>query len=329
MKIFTYKDYITSIHNYRIERRRQGVAEDNEIYQTGEINKKHDKLLKKILTDKKEMALFINQFLLPKKKIEETDLTNCKNSYINPKYQNKEADLVYHNKDKTIYFLVEHQSTVDTNMPYRILNYCIDIIQDWVREKRLKNITTYPIVVPVVIYTGERRWTVSTNFADKQVKETTYGNNHISLAYNVIDINRYSKSSFLEKNSIFGYSMLIEKAKDTKEIVQAIESILDNVTEEDKLLQMADIIHNLFLSQIDIEMQKHIIQKIDEKVGENDMDEIIARIRAGDEKRLKQKEKEVKKQTALKMLQKGLNVELIQDILGIKGEEIKKLKAKI
>lgn len=329
MKIFTYKDYITSIHNYKIERVRQGLAEDSESYQIGVIDKKHDKLIKKVLTDKKEMSLFINQFLLPKKKIEENELINCKNSYINPKCQNKEADLVYHNKDKTIYFLIEHQSTIDINMPYRILNYCIDIIQDWVREKRLKNIGTYPIVVPVVIYTGERRWTVPTNFADKQVKETTYGNNHISLSYNVIDINRYSSTSFLEKNSIFGYSMLIEKARDTKEIIEAIENILENITEKDKLLQMADIIYNLFLSQIDIKNQKQIMKKIDEKVGDNNMDEIIARIRAGDEKRLKQKEREVTKKTAVKMLQKGFDIELIQEILGIKIEEIKRLKAKI
>lgn len=359
MKIFTYKDYIISIHSYRLQDL-IGVAEEGETYNLGvanevKINQTHDKLIKNILKNKLEMSKFINQFLQPKRQIEEWELQKYSSSYITKRFQRKEADLVYKIKDKSIYYLIEHQSTIDYNMPYRILNYCIDIIQEWSKGRRIGSNTGYPIVVPVVIYTGENKWTVPTNFADKQIKETTYGKNYIELSYNLIDINRYSKRYFLEKNSIFGYSMLIEKAKSSKELAETIKLVINNIQEIEMLLEVDNIIQHLFLSLIEKEQQKEIIQKIEEKVGEGKMNELIARIKAGDEKRLKEKEREVTKRVTQrvthevtqkvtrkvtrkvtdsvtnkvtrelshKMLQKGINIKLIQEISGLTEEEIK------
>ena len=81
--------------------------------------------------------------------------------------------IVYKVKEKPIYYLIEHQSTIDYNMAYRILNYCIDIMQEWIKGKKTGKETQYPIVIPIVLYTGRKKWTVATDFADTQIKETT------------------------------------------------------------------------------------------------------------------------------------------------------------
>ncbi len=51
------------------------------------------------------------------------------------KYKSKQAGLVYKLKNQEVFFLIEHQSTIDNSMPYRILNCCISIMQEWTRNK--------------------------------------------------------------------------------------------------------------------------------------------------------------------------------------------------
>ena len=322
MKIFTYKDYIYSIHTYRLHAV-MGVAEDTEEYQIEteeskrrkEIQQKHDKLIKNILKNKKEFVKFINQFLKPKKELEENELEKYTNSYINYKYRKKEPDIVYKIKEKPIYYLIEHQSTIDYNMPYRILNYCIDIMQEWIKAKKTGKETQYPIVIPIVLYTGRNKWSVVTNFADTQIKETTYGSNYIHLSYNLIDINKYSEQYLLKKDSIFAYCMLIEKANDTKELSKTIKKISKHITEEERLLEIADIVQDLFLSSLE---QEEIKNELEKKVGEKNMLTWAERIEAGDQKRLKQKEIQVKREIGKRMQENGVSIELIEEILQLK-----------
>ena len=170
MKIFSYNDYIKCIHTLRLNTVMQ-LAEESSSYNIGKENThnkhdKHDKLMKSILKNKKEMSKVINNFLELNELVKEENLIKYTNSYINRKYKSNEADIVYKLKNKEIYFLIEHQSTVDSRMPYRILNYCIDIIQEWCKTNRNRRISKYPVVVPIVIYTGDRKWNVPINFKD-------------------------------------------------------------------------------------------------------------------------------------------------------------------
>lgn len=139
MKIFTYKQYIKCIHTLRLNAVLQ-LAEESAEYNLNNKEKKysHDKLIKNILKNQKEAEVFINQFLEPREEIKAENLIRYTNSYITKKYKSKEADLVYKLKNQEIFFLIEHQSTIDNKMPYRILNYCIDIMQEWSRNKKIK-----------------------------------------------------------------------------------------------------------------------------------------------------------------------------------------------
>ena len=198
MKIFTYKNYIECIHKLRLNAVLR-VAEEGETYnlevKTQEKNKdkKHDKLVKTILKNPEEMAKIINEFLEPSVEVKGENLVKYTNSYITQKYKSKEADIVYKLKNEEVFFLVEHQSTIDKKMPYRILNYCVDIMQEWVKSKKLKRQTKYPIVVPIIIYTGIEKWKIPKNFKDVQISNQVFGDFKIDLYYNLIEINKLSK----------------------------------------------------------------------------------------------------------------------------------------
>lgn len=66
---------------------------------------------------------------------------------------------------------IEHQSSVDYLMPFRLLTY---MVQFWryltekagKKKARLKEYTLPP-VLPIVFYQGERRWTAPTRFTEK------------------------------------------------------------------------------------------------------------------------------------------------------------------
>ena len=234
MKVFTYSDYIRCIHNLRREDI-TGLAEEGVQYNLKIKNKKnnneradklHDKLIKDILKDKKEVAGLINQFFRPNEKVEASNLQKCPNSFVTKKFKSQEADIVYKLKDKDIYFLIEHQSTVDYNIPFRVLDYSMDIVQEWKKGKRINKISRYPTVVPIVIYTGQVKWNVPKNIKYQQIKVTTYEKYRIDFGYNFIDVNEYNIEELLEKKTMFGYGMILEKSKNTKDFVENVKSIL-------------------------------------------------------------------------------------------------------
>ena len=127
--------------------------------------------------------------------------------------------MLYKIRSKNIFFLIEHQSKVDKNMPSRLINYCIDIIYEWSRTgTNLKGKIKYPIVVPIVIYTGKEKWNIPQNFNKAQEDDENYNNYKIGMKYNLVEINKISVERLLNEKSLFGYGMILEKSKNYKDL---------------------------------------------------------------------------------------------------------------
>ncbi len=324
MRVFTYSQYIKCIHTLRLNAILQ-LAEESEEYHLEGENKKysHDKLIKNILKDEEEARKLINYFIRPKKEIEKGELVRYTNSYITKKYKSKEADLVYKLKEKEIFFLIEHQSTIDRTMPFRILNYCIDIIQEWSRNKKSSR---YPIVVPIVVYTGDRNWKIPNNFREKQISSYVFEKYKIDLEYNLVDINKISKQILLVQNTMFAYILLIEKSQNKKELIENLSLIIKAVKNEEKLNYLTNIIEYLLENVLEEDVKKELLEEIDRKVGEKQMGTLYDRILAENRKILEQGEKQKEKEIIKKMINKKLEDKIIIEITGIKKEELAKIK---
>ena len=152
------------------------------------ITQKHDKSFKKALEAPEEMSNFLNNFL--NIKVNSKELKRYATEHITEQYETRLSDIVYKKEGKEIYYIIEHQSTVDLNMPYRMLRYCMELMRKTIEDSKQK---IYPTIVPVVIYTGERKWTVVRNFADKQeFSKEEYEEYKIDMKYKLIDINQIS-----------------------------------------------------------------------------------------------------------------------------------------
>ena len=100
------------------------IREETEKYY---INQKHDKMFKEMLSDKKSTVDFINSFL--HLNLVEDDIEKYEKEFRTSEFSNVEADVVYKIKNKNVFILIEHQSSVDYKMSYRIMRYKYAIIE--------------------------------------------------------------------------------------------------------------------------------------------------------------------------------------------------------
>jgi len=179
LEVFTYKDYINSIHTFRLKNNTQLAEETEKYYIKNPIENKGNELIKTILKDKRKVAYLYNKYLKPKEKIYSNNLIDFTNMY-------KLKDIIiYKIKNKQIYLMIKHQKDIDYNITYKVLEYSVNIIQTWKKSQRYKYIKTYPIIVPIIIYTGKEKWNINKK-DQKEPRVTTYMKNRIDLNYNLI-----------------------------------------------------------------------------------------------------------------------------------------------
>ena len=65
-----------------------------------------------------------------------------------------------------LYILFEFQSTIDKAMPLRILNYMLLLYDDLIKQKEISLDEPLPPVFPLVLYTGEQAYNVSTKLEE-------------------------------------------------------------------------------------------------------------------------------------------------------------------
>ena len=292
------------------------------------INNEHDKIFRTVLDKKTDVSKFLNKFLGLNIKTEELEKYNS--SYIDPKFKNKEADIVYRIKDKNIFLLIEHQTKIDKKMPIRLHEYSTEIMASAMEENKYKSI---PSVIPIVLYTGKTKWKIENETIEKQqfFKEVKL----IDGEFNLIDINDFSKKELLEDDIFITKMMLVEKCKDEIEMVQALEKIENKIKEEDKST-FRRIVKEIWSLRIGTENASKILEKIEE--GSGNMMAVMEMLLAENEKYInigrqegmkkgrleggKQKIKEI----VQKMLAENFTKEMIMKITGLKKEEIEEIK---
>ena len=287
------------------------------------VNHQHDKIFRTVLDRKSDAIVLINKAL--NTQLEVQDIEKYNSSFINKVFQNREADIVYKIKDRSIFILIEHQTKVDYLMPYRILEYEVAIMQSAIDLDKIKNKESkIPLVIPIVLYTGNKKWNAKKYLEENQEKiegiENGLGN------YNLIDINELTEKDLLEDKSFISKMMLIEKSKNTENIVEILEKIVKITKEEDKET-LRRIISIILEEKIGITKAKELIEKMEGDEG--NMLAVVDMIRRENQMYIEigKKEGELKEKIKIvtNMLKEKFNIETIQKITGINKEEIEKI----
>lgn len=329
MKQFNYQDYL--IYQELKKREVKGLAEESTPYKLEmiRVNKPHDKIFKLILAEKKQAIELVNKVLNLSPKLTENEIERYSTEHIDYLLRESASDFVYKMKQMDVFFLLEHQSTIDYNMPKRILEYEVEIIKEAVKGKRLtKKNHKLPMVIPIVIYTGSRRWNVEKYIQDCQV--ILKGAEKVKLGeYYVIDVNDYSNEE-LENDELFlSKVLLLEKLKREEEIIQVLDRIIH--TEKDSKNQQ--ILKRVIAFILKGKISDKNIEKLMKKLEREEPDMVIEVLQKENERQrkigiregVKQGIKQATLKIAKKMLQSGIKLEEIEKVTGLTKEEIKKL----
>ena len=331
------------------------------IHTHNKIHHEHDKIIKKILENKKEAADFINRAIKLRESIKSDDLINYNKEYITDFFEIREADVVYKFKNNNVFFLIEHQRKVDYSMPYRIFEYKSEILKSNVDREGIKQKSyKVPLIIAVVIYTGAARWRVPQNLLQVQEQCTTYLKEQLGINsfYVLEDVNKYPNEELLESNNFLEKIFLLEKSKNEEEVKENFIKIVEKLQEEEKQGKITkeakeefenNIIKILLpkISEEEIKEQLQKVEKTNKKNGDGQMYGLAVCDMLARENRIKRKNSEKigerrgerrgkelgRKNGIIQVAQNLINMKIsseqIKKATGLTDEELEKLKSKI
>ena len=211
-------------------------------------------------------------------------------------------------------------------MPKRILDYEIEIMKTAENHNViLKKDVEMPIIVPIVIYTGRKRWNVTGYIKDcrkrlNRLESFRLGN------YYIIDNNNYTNEELLEDKFFISKLMLLERMKTTEELYTNLKKVIRYETNEKNIKLLENIIKFIYKNKLDKDYTDKLINEIAKKTrkekGGNDVilemieNENKALIRKGKKERSIEKKKN--------MLKEKMDIDLIMRMTGLTKKQILK-----
>ena len=333
MQYYTIEDYIELMVyvNYTQDVVKNGIAtlkeesaeyildtkdkEETKKKQKTKIQHKHDKMFRKILNNEKEVAKLVNQELDPEKEVKAEDLEKYETKFVSSRYEDKEADIVYKLKGKEVFFLIEHQTKVDKEMPRRIAEYSLAIMNSRKAENRKIN----PVVSPIVIYAGIPKWTARTSLEEGQEEFRHRKGSSSIVRYNLVDIRNVEEA--IEKGTAIARMSVIEKLKTKEEIIEAVDKFAENIKTKEEREEFAEEIEYILEDRLEEKDLKRIKEIILKEEGDGSMSHVHEVLRKDAERERKEERKATLMEVVQKMLNEKLDTDLISRITGIKKEQ--------
>lgn len=301
----------------------------------------HDKGYKYLLSSKKVFLDLLRSFVKQGwvENIDESTVIKVDKSYILQDFADKEADLVYRVKikgeDVIFYVLLEMQSSVDFQMPFRLLSYMLeiwrDILKNTDKNEAARKDFRLPVIVPIVLYNGKQEWTAQRTFKETLNAHELFDDYIVNFSYILLDVNRYSEEELLEVSNLIGTVFLLDQNGDQESLRNRLQKLTHTVrylSAEEFQLFRSWLVH-IFVQRMPIQIQEEAKRMIEE--GKEDgfammmhnlertLDEMV------DKARLEGKE-EGKLELIKKLVALGVrDVEILSKASDLPAEEIKKL----
>ncbi len=175
--------------------------------------------------------------------------------------------------------IIEHQSNVSYDMPFKILRYMVMVLTDYEKEQEqlAPGITKtkdfrYPPVLPIIYYEGTKTWTAVQNFRKRVHLGDILGKYIPDFEYIVVPLTAYSNQELMEKNDELSLVMLINKLRNSsefKELKQIPAEYLENLERNapEYLLKLIGKIIAVFLYRLNVprEEVEHFTDRIERR----------------------------------------------------------------
>ncbi|MBD2805080.1 Rpn family recombination-promoting nuclease/putative transposase [Xenorhabdus sp. ZM] len=258
-------------------------------------------------------------------------LTNS--SFIDNRLRSRLSDVLYSVKtqqgDGYIYVLVEHQSTPDKMMAWRMMYYAFMAMNQHLQQGNKE----LPLVVPILFYHGDtspypfqQRWTQC--FLLPALAEEIYFNPFPLVDVTVIDDNE------LVNHRKIAVMELAMKHKNLRDRVEAVTTLLAQALKYNYNSDndVVTILNYLFVT-MDSPHFEQMLQQLTKQVGshQEEIMNIAQRLEEkgwakGIQQGIQQGEKQASINIARTLLKNGVSIELIMESTGLSREEILSLQ---
>ncbi|KLU61972.1 hypothetical protein CEB3_c16700 [Peptococcaceae bacterium CEB3] len=197
----------------------------------------HDKGYKELFSDSETFLEFIQSFIPAAwtRDLRAENLIRIDKSFILQDFQDKEADVVYrlqHSSSSVIfYILLELQSSVDYLMPFRLLLYMTEIWRDAFhntpeKDRRRKGFRL-PVVVPIVLYNGVRKWTATSNFQGLFVNPEDYIPYVLDFRYYLVNVRSFAEGELLAFSNLVATIFALDQRMEAEELLPRLRRFMN------------------------------------------------------------------------------------------------------
>lgn len=204
----------------------------------------HDRMYKLLFSFPKILKQLIQGYIDEdwKDKIDYERCERIPTNFIAEDLTKLESDILYKvpllgesEKEIYLYILIEHQSTIDHSMPFRLLVYIVRVWQELCKnipqDERKKQTFRLPPVFPIVLYNGDTAWNAAMTLKEIIDENELFGDYLPNLKYYLVDIPRYNFEQLSKlKDTLASVFMLenqaLSDANSSKKFISAIQKSL-------------------------------------------------------------------------------------------------------
>jgi len=242
----------------------------------------------------------------------------------NPLYATRLNDLSFILDNKLV-VMIEHQSTINKNMPLRMLLYIARAYEQWTKDFDIyrKNMLTIPRPEFIVLYNGTDELPDDTvlNLSDMFARHDMKHPLNLELTVRVYNINKGHNPAMAERSiTLNGYEIFIAKCREYANIEgvtpeQAIDRATEDCIREGILAEFLKTYRSEVRNMLTTEWRLEDALMVSKIEGREE----------GLEEGRKEGRLETRKNVALKMKERGTSVDEIAVITGLTVDDILRL----
>jgi predicted transposase/invertase (TIGR01784 family) len=295
----------------------------------------HDRIVRSTMSQPQVIKEFFSNYLPAniKKEIDIDSIQLQKDSFVDDKLRMQITDLLYTaqfgQRQGYLYLLVEHQSTPDKLMPYRLLKYKLSIMDHHLKTTNDKQL---PIIYPLIFYSGKRPYNHSTNIFDLFGNQKQLAEDILYKPYQLLDLKQIPDDK-LKAQLWFGVLGRIMKHIYSKNVLPYFQGIMPElkiIADQGNNDYTYSIITYLFEAG-EIPDQSEFIETVKTglSVNEEKIMTLAQQYESRGEARGKAEGKEeVLRQMTINMLNRGMDSKEVAQIANITERDLQLLLAK-
>jgi len=188
----------------------------------------HDRYIRSMMTNPKVIQEFFESNLPQeiKDKLDFDSITPQKDSFIDDKLRLQIADILFsvnfQGEPGYLYLLLEHASTPDKMLPFRMLKYMAAIMDQHLAKGKTEKL---PIIYPLILYTGRKPFNYSMDLFDLFGSQRDLAKTIFTTPYQLVDLTQVP-DELLKQYLWFGTAALIAKHIQDEDILPTLKEIV-------------------------------------------------------------------------------------------------------